>query len=351
MSIPTDWRSSLRTVRALGAVVASALVASCDPTAPGLHAHLQFAGQPSDAVSMTSLGVVSVGFRNKENALVPGEPGIVAIALVGNPSGRLFGETIVDLTNGGATFSGLTVDKAGAYHLVARFVGGSEIVDSAVSNSFQITPGPASRLTFSGLVVGDTSAAVPAGPTLGPVRVEITDVGGNRIASASASITLALSPDASLYGTTTVATTQGAATFDDLSIHKAATFHMVASAAGLDSAASGLFKIGAGSITHLAFEQQPADGVAGSNLGVIYVDEVDAYGNVRGPALDLSDQCTISIANNPTGATLSGHTASLYANGFNYQDLSIDKAGSGYTLRAHHTQYGDVVSAAFNIAQ
>jgi hypothetical protein len=100
---------------------------------------------------------------------------------------------------------------------------------------------------------------------------------------------------------------------------------------------------------HLLFLQQPTDTAAGQIMGAVIVEVVDQFGNVE--TSDNSDTITLSIGTNPSGGTLSGTLTLTVVNGVaTFSDLSIDLAGSGYTL--HATVGGglpDIDSNPFNI--
>jgi hypothetical protein len=67
---------------------------------------------------------------------------------------------------------------------------------------------------------------------------------------------------------------------------------------------------------------------------------------------DNTDTVTISIGNDPSGgsATLSGTLTLTFANGLaTFNDLSIDTAGTGYTLHATASVGPDTNSTPFNI--
>jgi hypothetical protein len=82
----------------------------------------------------------------------------------------------------------------------------------------------------------------PTGPA---VAVEVVDGAGNRVTSATPTITVALDGGpGSLSGTKAVAATNGLASFGDLSIDTPGTYHLVASAAGFTSLTSDSFSIG-----------------------------------------------------------------------------------------------------------
>jgi hypothetical protein len=76
----------------------------------------------------------------------------------------------------------------------------------------------------------------PNGP---PVAVEVVDNAGNRVTTATPSITITLDGGpGQLSGTTTVTAQGGVATFGDLTIDKAGTYRLIAGAPGLGSVTS-----------------------------------------------------------------------------------------------------------------
>src|SRR4029079_16706941 len=97
----------------------------------------------------------------------------VTLAIGTNPaSGTLSGTKTVAAVNGVATFSDLSIDKAGTgYTLTAA----STRLTGATSSTFNITPGSANKLAFSVQPSSTTagSAITPA------VKVEVRDANGN----------------------------------------------------------------------------------------------------------------------------------------------------------------------------
>jgi hypothetical protein len=97
----------------------------------------------------------------------------------------------------------------------------------------------------------------------------------------------------------------------------------------------------------LVFQQEPTDTTAGQTITpAVQVAIVDpATGTPIG--FDNSDTVTVSLNG---GGTLSGTLSVTVANGVAmFGDLSIDLAGSGYTLHVTVTGLTDADSAAFNI--
>jgi len=105
-----------------------------------------------------------------------------------------------------------------------------------------------------------------------------------------------------------------------------------------------------GTANKLAFSVQPGNTVAGSAISPgVAVTVQDQVGNT---VANSSASITISIANNPSGGTLSGSTLTKNAvNGVaTFSDLSINRAGTGYTLRVVSGVLTNATSTPFDIS-
>jgi hypothetical protein len=138
-----------------------------------------------------------------------------------------------------------------------------------------------------------------------------------------------------LSGNLTQIVSGGVATFSDVSIDRAgAGYTLLANGASLAAATSNGFAINPAAADHLIFLQQPT-GTAGGQMitPAVMVEVVDQFGNVL--TNDNTDTVTLTIGNNPSGGTLTGTLTMTVTNGIaTFSDLSIDVAGSGYTLHA-----------------
>src|SRR5262249_52118704 len=87
------------------------------------------------------------------------------------------------------------------------------------------------------------------------------------------------------------------------------------------------------SAPHLVFGQEPTDTVVGSTINPpVSVRVEDAAGN---SISSISPDVSVSIQDNPGGGALNGtNTAAAAAGVATFDDLSIDQAGTGYTLVA-----------------
>jgi len=108
---------------------------------------LAFSVQPTDAVAGEAISpAVQVEIRDANGALVGNARDAVALALEANPgAGALSGTKTVNAVGGIASFSGLSIDKAGTgYTLVAS----AGAIGGATSSSFTVSPAE-TKLAFA----------------------------------------------------------------------------------------------------------------------------------------------------------------------------------------------------------
>jgi hypothetical protein len=285
-------------------------------------------------------------FGNRTNAtstvnlsiLVPPSPG----------GATLFGTNPKNAVNGVATFSDLHIDKAGiGYQLLAQSTNPTVLVSDS-STRFDITSGTATKLGFVQQPTSENGgvAITPA------VTVEVEDVNGNRVTSATNSITMAIGFNAnngSLGGTKTVSASSGLAQFSNLSIDSAGTgYTLAASASGLTGTTSSAFNITVGSAAKLGFHVQPSNTPGGASITPAVVVEVQDLGGNR--VTSANNTVSVAIGTNPGGGSLSGNAPVAAVSGLaTFPNLSIDKSGSGYTLTSASTGLSGATSATFNI--
>src|SRR5206468_3118007 len=99
--------------------------------------------------------------------------------------------------------------------------------------------------------------------------------------------------------------------------------------------------------THLVVRTQPpATIVAGAGFGLT-VTAVDATGFI---VSDFSGTATVAPASNPGGATLGGTTTATANNGVVvFSQLTLDKPGTGYTLRVSGGSLAAATTGSFNV--
>jgi hypothetical protein len=270
----------------------------------------------------------------------------VTLSIGTNPGGgTLSGNKTVSAVNGVASFSGLSIDKAGTgYRLAAASSG----LTNGTSATFNITAGPAVKVGFtrnpSGARGGTAFTTQPL--------VAVQDLSGNTVTTSNAQITVAIGTNPSggiLSGTKTIIAVSGVATYSGLSIDKVGTgYTLVATSAGLSSGTSAAFNVTVGVAAKLAFVRNPGNAVAGQAFGIQpQVAIQDAGGNT---VTSSTVSITVALGNNPTGATLNGTKSVNAVSGVaTFTNLSITNSGTGYTLVATRTGLTSATSAAFNV--
>jgi hypothetical protein len=312
----------------------------------GVAAKLAFTAQPVSAAAGASLGTIQVAAQDAQGNPVPSYSGNVSVVIGNNPSGgTLSGVTTVAAASGVATFTGLSIDKAGAGYTLSVSSGA---LTGATSTTLGISAGAATTLAFT---VQPSNAT--AGAAIAPaILVSARDAFGNAVASFTNNVTVAIATNPAggvLSGTSTAAASGGVATFANLSIDKAANGYTVsASAGGLTGATSAPFNIGPAGATSLTFTAQPTTATTNANIApAVKVTVHDALGNV---ATAFNGNITVAIGANPGGGTLAGTRTLAAVNGVaSYQTLSINNIGTGYTLTAAAAGLTGATSAAFNI--
>src|SRR3989454_4682277 len=313
---------------------------------PGTATQLAFIVQPSNTVAGAAISpAVQVTALDAAGNPVPSFTGDVTVALGANPGGSaLSGTTTVTAVNGVASFSPLTLDKAGtSYALTATAAG----LNPATSSGFTITPGAATQLVF-----GTQPSTTVANRQITPaVKVQALDAFGNVATGFTGAVAIALGSNpggSTLSGTTPVAAVSGVATFF-VSLNKAGTgYTLTASAGGFTPVTSTAFDITPGTATQLAFTQQPSTTVAGAAISpALPVTALDPAGDA---VAGFTRGVTVAPGTNPRGSTLGGTTTVAAVNGVaSFSPLTLDKTGTGYALTATATGLNTATSSSFNI--
>jgi MYXO-CTERM domain-containing protein len=309
----------------------------------GIGARLVFTLAPSSTTAGANLGTVSVEIQdahgNRANAA-----NSITLALQGGQGGTLGGTTTVAASGGVATFSDLSIARAGTgYQLAAHATG----LADATSGAFDISHGPAAAVAFT---VQPSTAQ--AGTAISPaVRVALQDAFGNVATSATTAVTVAIGNNprnGTLSGTKTVNAINGVATFADLSIHRNGKgYTLEATAGALPTATSAAFDITPGKSQKLVFRTTPSQGVAGDSLSTIEVELRDELDNL---ITEVSTSVTLGLGENPAAAQLLGvFTASTVDGVAKFDGLSLRKAGNGFTLVASAPGFAGATSTAFNV--
>jgi hypothetical protein len=218
------------------------------------------------------------------------------------------------------------------------------------SATCHVAAGPAPTSLRFNVQPRNTTAGAAITPA---VQVEVRDQFGNRVTTATNSISMTIGTNpagGTLSGTRTVAAVNGVAAFGDLSIDRVGDgYRLAASSSGLTGATSGLFNITAAPVpTALAFVVQPTNAGAGTAISPpVQVEIRDQFGARLTTA---TNTVSMAIGTNPGGGTLSGTTSVAAVNGVaTFSNLSIDRVGTGYTLAASATGLTGATSGGFDI--
>lgn len=315
----------------------------------GPPAKLAFIQQPSNMIAGNSISpAVQVGVEDAQGNLVTAATNQISMALGTNPSnGTLGGATQVSAVAGVATFSNLSINDAGNGYTLAASAPGTNLTGAATS-AFNVTPGAATKLAFT-----QQASNVVAGSSITPsVTVSIDDALGNLVTTANNTVSMAIGTNPSngtLSGTLQVSAVAGVATFSNLSINNAGTgYTLMAGATNLTAATSGTYDVAAGAAAKLVFAQQPSSVVAGSSITPsVTVSVEDVLGNLVATA---NNTVNVAIGTNPSGRTLSGTIqVTAVAGVATFSNLSINIAGTGYTLTTSATNLTGPSSSAFNV--
>jgi alpha-tubulin suppressor-like RCC1 family protein len=339
-----------------GTNTVSASVAQLAPvtftaTAIGPPAKLSYGVQPTSVTAGAPIvQAVQVVVQDAQGNIAPTATSSVTLAITpgtGTTGATLGGTLTQTAVSGVATFSNLTIDKAGnSYALTATASG----LTSVVSTTFTVSVGPAARLAFA-LQPSDVTAGAAIAPA---VQVVVQDAQGNTVPTATNSVTLAITPStgapgATLGGMLTQTGVSGVATFSNLAISKAGTgYTLTATASGLTSVVSTTFAVNVGPAAKLAFVVQPSNVTAGAAIApAVQVVVQDAQGNTVPTA---TNSVTLGITGGTAGATLSGTLTRVLVGGVaTFSDLTIDKAGLNYALAVSASGLTSDVSTRFNV--
>ena len=314
---------------------------------PGAATQLEFSVQPGTASAGATIApAVRVTVRDALGNVATGFTGNVTVAIGTNPgSGTMSGTRTLAASSGIATFATLSIDQAGSgYTLTAAAAG----LAGVVSAPFDVIPSTAAQLVFA-----VQPSLATAGATIGPaVEVKARDALGNLVPGFTESVTLVIGANpagGSLSGTTTVTAVAGTATFATLSIDRSGSdYTLTASSPGVAGTTSAPFDVTAAPATQLVFTVQPSTATAGATIAPqVEVTALDGLGNT---ATGFNGNVTLAIGSNPGGGSLSGTTTVAAVAGVaSFPNLSIDKAGNGYTVSATAVGATPVSSNAFDI--
>ena len=298
---------------------------------------------PSSVTAGTSFGLKITAEDAYCNAATS-FTGSVAIALSSNPGGSTLGGTLtMPAASGVASFSSLNLNKAGSGYTLKASSGS---LTAATTTAIAVTPAAASQL----VVTTQPPASVTAGTGFS-LTVKAEDKFGNVATSFTGSVTIALGSNpggGTLGGTLTMTASGGVASFSDLNLNKTGSgYTLKASSGSLTAATTSGIAVTPAAATHLAVTTEPPSSVTAGSGFSLKVSAEDAFGNV---ATGFTGSVTIALGNNPGGSTLGGTlTATASAGVASFSGLTLNKAGSGYTLKASSGSLTAAATGGINV--
>lgn len=308
---------------------------------------LAFTGQPSATQAGAPISpAVAIAAQDDFGNLVPSFASQVTVAIGTNPAGgTLSGTTGKAPTGGVATFSDLSIDKQGAGYTLTAFATG---VTGATSSAFAITAGGVSAAQ-STVTVSPAVIAASTGGSAATITVTARDGFGNPVPGVT--VVLAASGTGNVLTQPVGPTDVNGVATGTLSSTIAETKTVSATAGGVAITQTQSVTVNPGSAAVLVFAAQPRDTAAGAQInsgGGVKVAAQDAFGNTDN---GYTGSVTLTLAANPGVGTLSGVNVRPGVAGVaTFTDLSINKSGQGYTLRAAASGFAPDTSSPFDIS-
>jgi hypothetical protein len=206
--------------------------------------------------------------------------------------------------------------------------------------------GPVVSASQSGVSASPTTIAASSGATPSTITVTARDASGNPVSGA------AIVLSATGTGNTI---TQPAGPTGANGVATGTLWSTVAGLKTVSATANGVAITQTAAVTvtpapaaTLAFTVQPSNTTAGGTVTpAVQVEIRDQFGN---RATGATNDVTVAIGTNPGGGTLSGTTTVAAVAGVaTFSNLSVNNAGTGYTLTAAATGLAGATSSAFNV--
>jgi FKBP-type peptidyl-prolyl cis-trans isomerase 2 len=299
---------------------------------------------PSSVTAGSGFGLV-VKAEDPFGNVDPNYSGSVLLTLANSPAGAtLGGESSVAASAGVATFAGLLLDRAATGESLEASSG---ILLAALTTTIDVLAAPATQW----VVTAEPPSSITAGHPFG-LAVSAKDAFGNVDPNFAGNVTLALANNSAagpLGGSLSATAKGGVARFAGLMLDRAAVGDILQASGGtLNGSMTNAISVVAGAASQLLVTTQPPPAVtAGSTFGLAVTAE-DGFGNIDST---FADSVTLTLANNPAGATLGGTlTVPVSAGMATFSGLTLDKAGTGAVLQASGGSLGVMTSEVTVVA-
>jgi hypothetical protein len=313
-------------------------------SAAGVATKLVFITKPATVIAgrVIAPSIVVQAQDGLEN-LQPSFTGSVTISIArGASSATLGGTTTITAVAGVATFADLSIATSGTNYKLA-VASGTLATDT--SSNFDVTAAAAANLAAS---AGTAQSGSVGRPLPAPLSATVTDAFGNPVSQVN--VVFAVAGGGGTLSNSTVPTNSAGIASTSWTLGPLTGSQSVtATAAGLTgSPATFTATALAGTAKTLAVTTSPAGAVAGAALTPpIVVTANDASGNA---ATGFTGTVSLSFDANPAGATLGGTTSVAAVAGVaTFANVTLNKAGAGYRLRANASGLTGDTTATFAI--
>jgi streptogramin lyase len=240
---------------------------------PGSVYQLTVTAQPPSPITAAGTFDLAIGATDRYGNAVSTFSGTVIITLANNPGVTLYGTLSEPAQSGVATFSGLSITKAGNYQIQATSPG----VLPATTITFTVSAAGANQLAF-----GQQPANTIAGTAIGPVTVEVEDASGNVVTTDDSTVTVTLSTGTFADGsnTQTAMASNGIATFSNLIVEAAGAYTLGATDGSLSPAKSSSFTIDPAPASYFVVTSSLSSPDVAGTVGTVTVAAYDTYNNL-----------------------------------------------------------------------
>ena len=288
----------------------------------------------------TSSSTITVTLNDPTNNPVSGKTVTLTAA-----SGSSTITTVSGTTNasGQATFS---VKDLVAESVTYTAKDSTDNVTATQQATVTFTAGAANAGTST--VVANPTSVTANGTSTSTITVTLKDVNSNPVSGKAVSLTAGSgSSTVTVVSGTTNASGQASFTVKD-TVAESVTYTAKDTTDNVTVTQTAAVTFTAGAAAKLVFNQQPTNTAATLTITPAIIIQVqDANGN---PVTTSTAAITVAIGTNPGSGTLSGTlTLSASAGNATFNNLSINKAGTGYTLTASSTGLTSAASNPFNI--
>jgi len=304
---------------------------------------LQVTGQPLTSVTAGNPFQVVVTAYTFQGTVDTAFTDTLGLAINSGPNGAMSNlPTTATAASGVATFSGVTLDTAGAYILQASDSSLNLTIDTS---TITVVAAGVDHLVF----LQEPPPSVYARSAAGFGLVVGAQDKFNNPTTLSGMVTVQISTNPSggaLDGMTTVNAAGGVATFAGLSISIAGNgYKLTATSNGHTSPPSTPIDVLPAPAVSLEVSMQPPPSVMVHQTFVVQVKAYDQF-NQFDP--DFNGSVTISVASGP--GTINGTIPVTAVNGIaTFSDLYLTTVGNGYTLSASSTGLTSATTMPFNV--